>query len=415
MSARRARRYPPTRFVKPERSATSGRGDSPLPLGLSYSIAAWYAAYFAVLGVLFPYWPLYLESLGFDRDQIGSLFALLIVSSVVMPFGWAWIADHGAHHMRVIRACTVAAALCMAVATQASTFTMMALAMGSFGVFWCAVLPQFEANTFAHLGARAPSYPSLRVWGSIGFIAVVVGVGAVVTETTAGLVPWLVVSGVGLLALLSQTVTAAPEQPTHGTAQGRRVVNRQVVVLLIVVFVGVASHQPYYTFYSLVLSDYGYPRAAIGVFWAIGVVSEVVVFMLLGRHAIRATRGWLLLGLAAASVRWLLLASGAANPLLLAIAQLLHAGSFALFFGGAIQLVNEAFPACWRGRGQALLSSAGHGAGGAFGAWAAGQVIDAAGPQVLFVVAAAGSASAAIVAIVGLPARHAGEPVVSLP
>ncbi|MFP3335627.1 MFS transporter, partial [Pseudomonas sp. SIMBA_064] len=43
------------------------------------------------------------------------------------------------------------------------------------------------------------------------------------------------------------------------------------------------SHGPYYTFLTLHLEHLGYSRSAIGLLWALGVVAEVLMFMVMSR------------------------------------------------------------------------------------------------------------------------------------
>jgi PPP family 3-phenylpropionic acid transporter len=59
-----------------------------------WRLSGFYFFYFATLGVLVPYWSLYLQSVGFTPVDIGNLIAILILSRIVAPVIWGWIADH---------------------------------------------------------------------------------------------------------------------------------------------------------------------------------------------------------------------------------------------------------------------------------------------------------------------------------
>jgi len=39
-------------------------------------------------------------------------------------------------------------------------------------IFWCAVLPLAESATLNLLGSRVGTYGRIRLWGSVGFVAV---------------------------------------------------------------------------------------------------------------------------------------------------------------------------------------------------------------------------------------------------
>jgi PPP family 3-phenylpropionic acid transporter len=75
----------------------------------------------------------------------------------------------------------------------------------------------------------------------------------------------------------------------------------------------------------------------------------------------------------AAFVLWLLIA-----------VQLLHAATFGAFHAASVAAVHRIFPAHAQGRGQALFSSIGYGAGGAAGALLAGWGWERGGPQLAY-------------------------------
>jgi PPP family 3-phenylpropionic acid transporter len=50
-----------------------------------WRLSGYYFFYFATLGVLVPYWGLYLQSVGFTPVDIGNLIAILMFSRIVAP------------------------------------------------------------------------------------------------------------------------------------------------------------------------------------------------------------------------------------------------------------------------------------------------------------------------------------------
>jgi PPP family 3-phenylpropionic acid transporter len=76
-------------------------------------------------------------------------------------------------------------------------------AMVVFCFFYNAVMPQFESITLTHLGNDSHRYGLIRVWGSLGFIAIVTLFGWLIegdgTASRAGLLPWMMLP---LFALL---------------------------------------------------------------------------------------------------------------------------------------------------------------------------------------------------------------------
>jgi PPP family 3-phenylpropionic acid transporter len=74
-----------------------------LSLRLYLRLSGFYLFYFAILGVLLPYWGLYLLALGFDPARIGELMAIPQATKMVAPNLWGWLADRTGRRMWVVR------------------------------------------------------------------------------------------------------------------------------------------------------------------------------------------------------------------------------------------------------------------------------------------------------------------------
>lgn len=356
-----------------------------------WRLSGFYLFYFASLGALLPYWSLYLENLGFSAVAIGQLMALMMMTKIVSPNVWGWIADHTGQRMRIVRLGSFAAALTFAGVLLGDEFWWLALVMIVFSFFWNAALPQFEVTTLNHLGAQPHRYTNIRLWGSIGFIGAVAGLGMLLDRFGTGLLPMALLTLFAAIWLSTLWVPerAAPAMPVVHEPLSRVLRQPQVLALLGVCFLMQASHGPYYTFYTIYLEGHGYSRSLIGQLWALGVIAEVGIFLVMHRLVPRfGLRKLLLASVALAGLRWLLIAWFVDSLPILVGAQLLHAATFGVFHGVAIQLIHRYFQGRHQGRGQALYSSLSFGAGGALGALYSGFTWDTAGPTVSYVTAA---------------------------
>jgi PPP family 3-phenylpropionic acid transporter len=281
----------------------------------------------------------------------------------------------------------------------------MALVMTGFSFFWNAALPPFEANTLNHLGADTHRYSSIRLWGSIGFILTVAALGALFEQAGTG---WLPVVLIGLFAAIWLASLLVPEKITaqqhHAHLSLREVLQQPVVIsVLLVCFLVQASHGPYYTFYSIYMSEHGYSETLIGELWALGVVAEIGVFLKMRSWLPRyGARRLLLSATALTALRWLLLAGFVDNLWVMVLAQTLHAASFGLYHAVSIHLFHQLFRGRLQGRGQALYSSVSFGAGGAAGSFAAGYLWQGAGAGWMYLAAAGVAALALAIAWRGI-------------
>jgi PPP family 3-phenylpropionic acid transporter len=150
-----------------------------------------------------------------------------------------------------------------------------------------------------------------------------------------------------------------------------------------------ASHSAYYAFYSIYMEGFGYSRSAIGELWALGVIAEVLIFLVMHRLLQRwGARRVLITSLGLAVVRWLLVGMAPENLPLVLLAQVMHAATFGTFHAAAIHLIHHFFVGRHQGRGQALYSSLSIGAGGAFGSLLSGYLWSGIGAAATYAVAA---------------------------
>lgn len=337
-----------------------------------------------------PYWSLYLQTLGFNAQAIGELIGMSTVARIISPNLWGWIGDHTGRHIRIVRLCAFLAMLLFLGIWIKHTYFWIAVVMIAFSFFWSAVLPQFEAVVFATLGKQSQShrYTHLRLWGSIGFISSVVLFGWLFKYVSVTHLPILLF---GLLANIWLSSLLIPEHTISSDASDSQesflqILKRSnVIPLLTVCFLMQISHGPYYTFYTIYLEDHGYPRDVIGQLWALGVLAEIGIFLimhqLLQRYSLRFL---LLLSLGLTTIRWLLIGYGVEWWIIIVLAQLLHAASFGMFHGVAIQFIRHCFQKSHQGQGQAIYTSFGFGAGSAVGSFLSGYTWEMLGPQLTY-------------------------------
>lgn len=370
-----------------------------------WRLSGFYLFYFASLGALVPYLSLYLKSLGFSVTEIGQLVAILMATKIVAPNIWGWIADHTGQRMVIVRVASLLGAISFAGVYVDSGYWWLVVVVTLFSFFWNASLPQFEATTMNHLGSETGRYSSIRLWGSVGFIITVAGLGPVLDAHGAGLLPGIVLALFVAIWLSSLMVPESEAGHLRLDQQPlRKVLGRPIVVALLgVCFLMQASHGPYYAFFTIYLEDFGYTRSRIGQLWALGVIAEIVVFLLMPRLLPRyGARILMLTATGLTTIRWLLIATFAANPAVIVFAQTLHAASFGLYHAVAIYLVHRLFTGSHQGRGQALYSSISFGAGGAIGSLVSGYLWTGITPESMFLLAAVASLCALGVAYHGL-------------
>jgi PPP family 3-phenylpropionic acid transporter len=354
-------------------------------------LSAYYFFHFAALGALVPFWGPYLLERGFEPVAIGVLMAILMGTKIVAPNLFGALADRQGERMRIVRFGAALALLCFAAVFWADGFWLMAVTMAAWSFFWNGPLPLMEAVTFNHLGPRVTRYAQVRVWGSIGFILVVLLVGWWQQRAGSAVVPVAVFAlFVGILLSVLMVPDCPHRHPPAAHISLRRLLRRpEVLLFLLACLFMQASHGAYYAFYSIYLEAEGYGDSAVGALWAFGVAIEVIVFLrmhwLLERLGARVL---ILTSLLLAVLRWLLVGFLVDVVAVQIAAQALHAATFGVFHASAIHLAHRYFPGPTQGRGQALYNSVSFGVGGGLGSLISGLLWSSVGAAWTFAVAA---------------------------
>jgi PPP family 3-phenylpropionic acid transporter len=366
-----------------------------------WRLSGFYFFYFATVGGFIPYWSLYLKDSGFNPVEIGELSALLGGTRIIAPLLWGWIADRTGKNLRVIRLAAFFTALFFSGFLFIQGYVWFAWISIAFSFFWNAALPQFEAVTLAHLKNEAHRYSQIRLWGSIGFIVAVLGIGKALDHQSSAILP-AVISALMLLIWLVSLITPATQAIQHQTAAVgilHILKKPEVLAFLAVNMLLQLAHAPYYVFYSIYLKHSQYSTSLTGLLWALAVVAEIVLFIYMRRLLLRfSLRNILLLSILLGVVRWLLIAWYVDYLWWLIFAQLLHAATFAGVHVAAIHLVHHYFGDRHQGKGQALYSSLSYGLGGMLGSYYSGYYWESLGSTLIYSMASVCCGMAFIIA-----------------
>ncbi len=336
-------------------------------------LAAYYFAYFAVIGGYTPYFSVFLHSRGIDARGIGLILGLWYATRVFAPGLWSWLAGRDAHGVRWLRAGALLMTLGFAPLLAPLPRTGIVLSLVVFAFFANAIAPQFEAIVLSHLPGRSERYGALRVWGSIGFIVIALGYGLLLDHLDARWLPALMLPWMLLVCGLGFSLDYGPghhDAPAASRADLLAALRRPGVWgFFVLMLLMQMAFSPYHMLYSLYLRQHGYSSGAIGGLWAAGVGIEILTFSgiapLLLRHAPRTL---MLAGLTAGALRWLAMALLPQYGWVMLLAQLTHALSFAAFYAAAMRLLARFFPGRLMGYGQGINSSLASGFGGVLGA-----------------------------------------------
>ena len=336
--------------------------------------------------------------------------------ATVAPFFWTAYADLTRRGDRIFLWTTWLSALAACALPNARHIVPAAASVFCLAVFRTPLIPFANSMTLRALRDRPQGYARIRLWGTLGYIGAAVASGPVMDRV--GLRVGMYGVAAAMLACGAVAWAGRSRERVRLAPVGAREIlevmrDRRLLVLVAATGLAWVSYGPYGTFYTIHLESLGFSRAFAGAAWALAAGSELVVMLLWPRMCAWATpRTWLVVGLTAHPVRWLL-SSVAHEPLFLLAIQLTHALTFGVFYLAAVQSVERLVPDGLRTTAQGVFASVTFGVGGLVGNGLGGLAYEAVGMTALYIAAAIVSAWGTFLYVVGAP--RAGQGAQSLP
>ena len=308
------------------RLAGLARGSFP-PLGLLYALL------FGAFGAEAPFFPLFLQSKGSTTGEIALILTIGTIVRLSLGPVVGIVADRVG--VRLALGCAAVAAGVIGTSYLAVTsFAALFLVSLVHASALCSLNPLSDALALsASTRERTFSYGWVRGIGSGSFVAATLFSGVVVAAF--GLSSIIVVaSGLVLLMAVPLPWLAAPGRsasgpPMAGVLELLSVPGFRRMLLVAGLVIGSQSMSD--TFAAIHWRSAGVSPTVVGALWAEAVVSELLVFLLVGPLLVRrfGPGRCSTIGALAGIVQWGSLAS-TANPTLLALSQPLHGFTFAL-------------------------------------------------------------------------------------
>ena len=379
---------------------------------LYWRLSRFYFSYYFFVGAFVPYWGLYLQSEHFSATDIGILMSLFQISRIFAPNFWGWLADHTGKRAQWIKF-TSFLGLCGFMAVfWAHGFFWLFFVMAALSLFTSSTLPLAESLTLAHLATTNGHYRRIRMWGSLGFIVASVVLGFVIDASGIKSVLWFLLLVQMTLFALSYTLPD-PKLVAHENDHfsiWQVIKHPNVIALLIGCSLMVTAHGVLYNFYSIYLSQHGYSKGTIGLLWAVGVVCEIGIFMLMPKIMNHySLKTILIISLALAVLRFSLIGVAIDHLWLLILAQSLHAATFGSFHAASVEVITQFFKGRHQAKGQAIYNSVAYGIGGTIGGISGGYALQYLGGQQTFMLAAIFPLIGLIVIGAGLKLSHHGH------
>ncbi len=378
----------------------------PLSPALNARLSVMMFLQYAIWGSWLPlFWSFLTEHRGIGAGDAGMLFSIGATGALLAPFIAGQIADRWFSTERFLAISHIAGGVLVWQLASVTTYGGFVAFGLLYSLIYAPTLPLTNSLAFHHLPDRDRDFGKVRVWGTVGWIVVGIGIGQWLLHrhTPAG-APEVVraaqVAGMGdafrlsavlgvLQGLYCLTLPATPPQPGRSRfapweALGE-VKKMPLLALFLVSFPIACCHQFYFVHTAGFLGTLKHPMAdqinkVFGVggggLMTIGQIAEIFVIACMPFVAKRVARKWLLTaGLCAYVLRFAVFAF-LPTPAFVVPALALHGLVFGCFFFVAFMIIDEQTSSDVRASAQGLYNFVIVGLGTIVGNIFAGQVAE---------------------------------------
>lgn len=357
----------------------------------SFSSLKWFNFFVYGTVVLFTsFFPLYLQDVGMNKLEIGSLMSVgALVSIIANPFWGIW-SDRYQNMRRIVLVMLTGTLVLSQLVFQAHTYEMIYVSILFFYFFQGPLFAQSNTMILSYIDGTNHKFGSFRLWGSLGWALTAILAGPVIEWAGVSILSYLFAA---LLCAAMLSLVALPRlDHSIGVAplpfKGFKKIFYNPFFLCFIFF-GILVSIPNTmnnTFVSLYITELGGSKTMIGLAVFLSSILEVGVLLLCNlflKRKVSVLLGWLALVSVLFVLRWWLMA-GATTPLQVAFIQILHCITFGGFFYVGTQLTMLLVPRPYRSSGQALYTLTWSGISGILGGVLGGWLYQTLGAQSMY-------------------------------
>jgi len=295
---------------------------------MKLNLSLYYFFFFASVGIYVIFMPNYLKTLSYTPQEIGIIFASLPISRFITPFFF----QNTAITTNIFKISIFISAI-IPLLLFINNFYIILFVFIVLGIVYSINFPYIETIAINKLGSH---YGKTRLWGSIGFIFVALGLSYVDVD-----IVWLYFVLNLITAFYAYKFINPEFEITKHFEKIDLLKEWRFWLALILLQISFGGFYNFFTIYNL---QYGIPKEINGWLWSIGVLAEIIIFIYQYKFLNKENSlFYIKLSIFITSIRWFGLYLFAGDVFIIALLQTFHLFSFAIFHTAALLYVSSKY------------------------------------------------------------------------
>ncbi|WMT43549.1 MFS transporter [Paenibacillus sp. D2_2] len=350
------------------------------------------------------YFPLFYAKLGFTNGQIGVLYALGPMISLIANLLWSIASDKFRTIKKIMCILLIGQIIMSYILSISTTFSVIMLMITIFYFFFYPVFPLSDTIAINAAKQHGKSFITVRIFGSIGYAFFALAIGYVLSVIGASKTMWVTMAIAGIALLITMFIQDQSSPVAKMDMSGIWSILRQKELLWFFgcVFCLAIAVRMNDAFLTITLKDLGAGENVIGWAQLASSCSEIPIFLILSIYGERFKElPLLIIASLVFATRFLLVSLTDSAYAIIAI-QTMHSFSFGIFYVTSIRMLTRMIPDQFRATGMALFTIAWSSASGLLSGTFGGIVFEQFGRQRYYLIAM----TFALIACVGFATRY---------
>jgi len=315
-------------------------------------------ASYSTTALIISFLPLYFLDSGFSESQIGILYSIGPLISIISNLVLGLLSDKYRTIKKILHLILFGQLAAIAFLFSTPSFVIVCIIMFCFYFFQTPINSLTDSLILLSTQYTGKSYALIRIYGSLGFAVTAYLFGNILKEAgsswTLPLILLTIAVTFGFSFGLKDYQGSSRKMNFSGLLKLIR--KKEIVIFFVLVYLTSIPHRMNEGFLAITLRHMGASDSLVGLAWLTSAISEIPILYLLGKYGHKFKELPLLMIAAIMYGVRLLFISELSSPGWVIAAQAMHSVTFGIFFTTSLRYLTQLIPDEYRASGQAFFT-----------------------------------------------------------